>query len=162
MKSDVERGSRRTVKPLVSHQGLELGPGLGSYSRASEYLFGRADPFVTDERGGAVEQNPLRFVYGPSGVGKSTLLRVGLCPLLYETGRWLPIYVDLWGADDARTWAGTEEEPSCPGQGPCCRMTLEWRNAPPLPGGKSLWIFRYSQERRRIERYADQGPTSAM
>jgi len=39
---------------------------------------------------------------------------------------------------------------------------LEWRNASPLPDGKSLWIFRYSQERRRIERYADQGPTSVM
>jgi hypothetical protein len=49
-----------------------------------------------------------------------------------------------------------------PGLGSCCRMTLEWRNASPLPGGKSLWIFRYSQERRRIERYADQEPTSVM
>jgi len=28
-----------------------------------------------------------------------------------------------------------------PGSGSCSRMTLEWRNAPPLPGGKSLWIF---------------------
>jgi polynucleotide 5'-kinase involved in rRNA processing len=46
-----------------------------------------------------VERKQLVFVHGPSGVGKSTLLKVGLSRELYSSRRWLPIFVDSWGED---------------------------------------------------------------
>ena len=62
-----------------------------------QFLFGRREHI--NQLRNPVESHPLLFVYGPSGAGKSTLLKVGLCRELYSTGRWLPIYVDLWGSD---------------------------------------------------------------
>lgn len=46
-----------------------------------------------------LQENPLVFVDGHSGVGKSTLLKLGVARRLMQTGAWLPIYVDIWGVD---------------------------------------------------------------
>jgi hypothetical protein len=58
-------------------------------------------------RGGAVREvsakvrsSALTFVYGESGSGKSTFLKLGLCRELVES--WAPIYIDVWGTD----WVG--------------------------------------------------------
>ena len=39
----------------------------------------------------------LTFVYGESGSGKSTFLKLGLCRELVQG--WVPIYIDVWGTD---------------------------------------------------------------
>lgn len=46
-----------------------------------------------------VRNRALVFVSGPSGVGKSTLLKLGVARHLMQTGAWLPVYIDVWGAD---------------------------------------------------------------
>jgi hypothetical protein len=48
---------------------------------------------------GDVRSSVLTFVYGESGSGKSTFLKLGLCRELAKPGGWAPIYIDAWGSD---------------------------------------------------------------
>lgn len=64
---------------------------------ADHHLVGRQDHIATLTR--TLQTQPLVFVDGPSGVGKSTLLKLGVARQLMQTGAWLPIYVEVWGAD---------------------------------------------------------------
>ena len=61
------------------------------------YLVGRNTEIGLLSR--KIQGHPLVFVDGPSGVGKSTLLKLGVARQLMQTGAWLPVYVDIWGAD---------------------------------------------------------------
>lgn len=61
------------------------------------YLVGREVQIGALTR--TVQNRALVFVSGPSGVGKSTLLKLGVARHLMQTGAWLPVYVDVWGAD---------------------------------------------------------------
>ncbi len=45
-----------------------------------------------------VQSSPLVFVVGDSGVGKSTLLKLGVARRLMRVGTWLPVYLDVWGS----------------------------------------------------------------
>ena len=46
-----------------------------------------------------VRSSVLTFIYGESGSGKSTFLKLGLCREFVKRGDWLPIYVDVWGSN---------------------------------------------------------------
>src|SRR3954454_25233261 len=41
-----------------------------------------------------IRNSSLLLLYGPSGVGKSPLLKLGRGPALYQCRQWLPIYLD--------------------------------------------------------------------
>ena len=62
-----------------------------------EFLVGRKEH--TEELKKLIVESPLVFVGGSSGVGKSTLLKLGTARRLHQSGVWLPIYFDLWGTD---------------------------------------------------------------
>lgn len=68
-----------------------------TWKDADHYLVGRQDHIASLTR--TLQTQRLVFVDGPSGVGKSTLLKLGVARQLMQTGAWLPIYVDVWGAD---------------------------------------------------------------
>jgi len=68
-----------------------------TWKDTDHYLVGRQDHIATLTR--TLQTQRLVFVDGPSGVGKSTLLKLGVARQLMQTGAWLPIYVDVWGAD---------------------------------------------------------------
>jgi len=48
----------------------------------------------------AAQAHPLIFIEGPSGVGKSTLLKLGVARQLVQTKAWLPVFVDMGGMPD--------------------------------------------------------------
>jgi hypothetical protein len=50
----------------------------------------------------AIQERSLTFLYGESGSGKSSLLKLGVARELKQSGRWIPIYVDTWGQDWAQ------------------------------------------------------------
>src|SRR5687768_4733560 len=82
--------------------------GLASYSAdESELFFGRDDE--THDLVALVERDRLGVLFGPSGVGKTSLLRAGLFPVLARR-KFLPIHVrlahDEHGRDlDDQVWA---------------------------------------------------------
>jgi hypothetical protein len=88
---------RRTSSRVTGIVNLNLPAvpeALAIFQPLSErLLFGRGEH--TRQLRLAVERNRLLFVSGQSGVGKSTLLKVGLCRELYESRRWLPIVIDV-------------------------------------------------------------------
>lgn len=61
-----------------------------------QYLVGRDDDIETYTR--QIRDHAVVHVTGPSGVGKSTLLKLGVARNLYRDG-YLPVYVDTWGED---------------------------------------------------------------
>ena len=67
------------------------------FSEVDHFLVGRDRDTAVLTR--ILQENPLVFVDGPSGVGKSTLLKLGVARRLMQTGAWLPVYVDIWGMD---------------------------------------------------------------
>src|ERR1035437_449325 len=89
----------RLIKPV--DLGLPRVPKsaaiYGEFADAEHWVQGRQDDIGRLRTG--IEGNQLVFVHGPSGVGKSTLLKLGVSRDLYYSGRWLPVYVDSWGDD---------------------------------------------------------------
>ena len=74
-------------------------PGLLSFPEAAARLFhGRANEIAELLR--LVESEPIAFLYGKSGLGKTSLLQAGLFPQLRERDR-LPVYVRLSHGDGA-------------------------------------------------------------
>lgn len=63
-------------------------------------LFGRKTEIREVVR--AVDEDTPTFLYGESGCGKSSLLKLGVARELKQSGSWIPIYVDTWGQDWAR------------------------------------------------------------
>ncbi|MGF1535039.1 MAG: hypothetical protein ACFB4J_00955 [Elainellaceae cyanobacterium] len=80
-------------------------------------------------------ESVLTIVYGPSGVGKSSLLEAGLMPLLkqerFETRRVVPVYVRRY-----RDWAGELTSVVCP-KGEEDLDALETPLNPPLLRGEA-------------------------
>ena len=68
-------------------------PGLGSYDESARLYFNGRGEEIT-ELARRVLDEPLTVLFGRSGLGKSSLLRAGLFPLLREKG-FVPIYVRL-------------------------------------------------------------------
>lgn len=67
------------------------------FAEVDHFLVGRDRDTAVLTR--ILQENPLVFVDGPSGVGKSTLLKLGVARRLMQAGAWLPVYVDIWGVD---------------------------------------------------------------
>ena len=64
-------------------------PGLGSYDESARLYFNGRGEEIT-ELARRVLDEPLTVLFGRSGLGKSSLLRAGLFPLLREKG-FVPI-----------------------------------------------------------------------
>ncbi len=76
-------------------------PGLLSFPEAAARLFhGREREIAELLR--LIESEPVAFLYGKSGLGKTSLLQAGLFPQLRERDR-LPVYVRLTHGDGAPT-----------------------------------------------------------
>ena len=68
-------------------------PGIRSFEQDEANLFyGRAD--ALDELFGLIQVKPLNVVFSKSGLGKTSLIKAGLCPLLEKEG-YLPIFFRL-------------------------------------------------------------------
>ncbi|HEX2123600.1 MAG TPA: hypothetical protein VHL59_18365, partial [Thermoanaerobaculia bacterium] len=80
--------------PEPEHVALDAQhpwPGLASFTEANqEYFRGRGAD--RDELFALVEKSLVTVVYGPSGLGKTSLLQAGLFPKLREAN-WLPVPV---------------------------------------------------------------------
>jgi len=93
-----ERRQRSRLSEKVNLELPRVPDNLAIFHPSGEQpLYGRSEHIEQLRR--AVESHPLLFVWGRSGAGKSTLLKLGLCKELWESRRWLPIYIDIWGAD---------------------------------------------------------------
>lgn len=74
-------------------------PGLGSYDDTGRYKFcGRSK--ATNELYSLIADNNVISLYGRSGIGKTSLLKAGVTPLLLRRG-FMPIYVRL--SQEAKT-----------------------------------------------------------
>jgi tetratricopeptide (TPR) repeat protein len=74
-------------------------PGLVSFSEANQFFFfGREREVKELER--LVRQETLTVFFGKSGLGKSSILRAGLAPLLRES-EFIPVYIRLNHAEAA-------------------------------------------------------------
>ena len=68
-------------------------PGLGSYDDSGRYKFcGRRK--ATNELYSLISDQTVVSLYGRSGIGKTSLLKAGVMPLLLRRG-YLPVYVRL-------------------------------------------------------------------
>ena len=68
-------------------------PGLGSYDETGRYKFcGRSR--ATNELYSLISNNSIISLFGRSGIGKTSLLKAGVSPLLARKG-FLPVYVRL-------------------------------------------------------------------
>ncbi len=66
-------------------------PGLNSFTEANaSFFFGRERE--VEDIGRMVQQEIVTVLYGKSGLGKSSILRAGVTPLLKKTG-FIPIYI---------------------------------------------------------------------
>lgn len=104
----------RLIKPV--DLGLPRIPDTnaiyGEFPGVERWIPGREDD--VHQLGTEIERNQLVFVRGPSGVGKSTMLKIGVCRDLHLSGRWLPIYVDFWGGDwVSGPWDGLAAQVQC-------------------------------------------------
>jgi len=67
--------------------------GLESYSEKNKDLFGGRDNELVDIQK-MITRNKIIYIYGKSGIGKSSLIQAGLMPLL-RNSFYLPVYVRL-------------------------------------------------------------------
>ena len=67
------------------------------FPNLDHYLVGRE--IDTEQITKLIQGNRLVFLDGPSGVGKSSLLKIGVARRLHQSGTWLPVLVDTWGED---------------------------------------------------------------
>jgi len=82
----VARSRKTHVSRLIDPDALKLDPKL------PEHLFGRGPDL---DRVLKALANPLVFLVGESGCGKSALLRAGISKGTAFTHRFLPIYIDM-------------------------------------------------------------------
>src|SRR5205809_7397332 len=74
-------------------------PGLVSFTEANQsFFFGRERE--VNELARLVRQETLTVFFGKSGLGKSSILRAGLAPLLRES-EFVPVYIRLNHAETA-------------------------------------------------------------
>ena len=111
--------------------------GLSFYTEEDRTLFYGRDR-ETEQLCDEIGRSPLCIVYGPSGAGKTSLLRAGVFPRL-RAGGWLPVYVRLDHSGNARPYALQVEEAVLAAAG-AARLVVEER-CPPLSSsrGETLW-----------------------
>jgi WD40 repeat protein len=121
-------------------------PGLAAYDEQSqEYFCGRQEESATLLR--LVLQSPLTVLYGKSGLGKTSLLKAGLFPLLRKEldlsrgERYLPIYVRL-------TLSSTKAEPVLNQVKTILKDELERVEAefPPMLMDETLWEYLHRRD----------------
>jgi Novel STAND NTPase 1 len=76
---------------LLKPEALSLNPNDQKHLRGRD--------FDIDALCGLCEQNPLIFLEGESGVGKTALIRAGLMPTFTERGSICPLYLSGWSGD---------------------------------------------------------------
>jgi WD40 repeat protein len=76
-------------------------PGLAAFREADREFFKGRDA-VIDDLARLVLRAPVTVLFGVSGLGKTSLLRAGLFPVLRQNGL-LPVYVRLQHAEGGRT-----------------------------------------------------------
>jgi hypothetical protein len=108
-------------------------PGLAPFEETAErYFNGRAKESV--ELGRLVSSAPLTVLFGASGLGKTSLIKAGLFPLV-RRGRILPIYIRL---DVTDTTAPLIEQ----GRRALEReVAAQSADAPDFAPGESLWAY---------------------
>jgi len=87
---------------LLALQGRSrIAPGkASSFLIASKYLRGRDNDIRRLVR--IIESEPLLFLTGESGSGKSSTLSQGIIPALANDAAFVAIYIDNWGTDWVR------------------------------------------------------------
>ena len=92
------------MSPEVSGRVIHLDhdhpwPGLISFTEADHsFFFGRAREVAELAR--VVRQERVTVFFGKSGLGKSSILRAGVSPLLRDSA-FVPIYIRLNHAEEA-------------------------------------------------------------
>jgi hypothetical protein len=76
-------------------------PGLAAFREADREFF-KGREAVIDDLARLVLRAPVTVLFGVSGLGKTSLLRAGLFPVLRQNGL-LPVYVRLQHAEGGRT-----------------------------------------------------------
>ena len=133
---DFHRGTGSVMVGLQRHQALSRDnpwPGLDPFDETDrEYFHGRATE--SGELLRLVRREPLTVVFGRSGLGKTSLLKAGLFPLLRgEDG--LPVYVRL---DHAEGAPALREQVFYALQAACDADRVQ---AARPDGNESLWSF---------------------
>jgi WD40 repeat protein len=106
-------------------------PGLAAFREADQrYFQGRET--VVDELLRIVVRSKLTVLHGVSGLGKTSLLRAGLFPLL-RTQHVMPVYVRLRHADDSADLVAQVQSAI----DDAARLAAV--EAPPRPDGATLW-----------------------
>ena len=78
---------------MSNSQSINPWPGLGSYDESGKYEFcGRGK--AANELYSLISNNAVVSLLGRSGIGKTSLLKAGVTPLLIRKG-FLPVYVRL-------------------------------------------------------------------
>jgi hypothetical protein len=117
--------------------------GLEAFREAdSRYFFGRDRACVELSR--LVLENRLVILYGRSGLGKTSLLRAGVFPLLREAGA-LPIYVrlSLGTSDGVPSLSNLRDQLRRAIEGAVADTNVD---APPLDPESTLWEWFFRSE----------------
>ncbi|MFD8495075.1 hypothetical protein [Amycolatopsis sp. NPDC059657] len=107
--------------------------GLATFQSAdAERFFGRGK--LIDELCKRLTESPFLAVFGPSGIGKSSLLRAGLIPALQndksgEGREWLPVVITPGEYPAAELFAKLTEVHGAPVAGSRIRDVLEGKSA---------------------------------
>ncbi len=85
-----------------------IWPGLNSYTEDDQARFFGRDKEI-ELLHDCITDEPICTVYGPSGVGKTSLLQAGVFPKLRSHG-YLPVYIRLDHSSNAKPYATQVEE----------------------------------------------------
>lgn len=111
--------------------------GLASYEEQdAPIFFGRENEVV--ELCGDIFHNTQTIIYGPSGTGKTSILRAGVFGRARENG-FFPVYIRL-NHDSGETYAGQVIREVC-AQAELEKVEIENRVGYIAPGRLSLWEF---------------------
>lgn len=114
-------------------------PGLISFTEADHsFFFGREREVVELAR--MIRQETATVFFGKSGLGKSSILRAGVSPLLRDS-EFVPIYIRLNHAEEAPP---LEEQVKVRLEEVCAQEKIE---APAPSSSETLWEYFHKKER---------------